>query len=254
MASPRTVIGTLTLVGGMLALGLTSTGAQAAAKKAPPPEPVKVITKSKICLVLPKAQLGQGSSGVDVAEPVRQSLTVYLSGPATEILPLSSRVPLQINAEAAQMGCEYVLTSSVVQKKGGGGMGFGKMLAAAAPVAGMLPGLGAMSGRGGLNAGAMLASQAGNMMASAAATSAMQSAQEEAMSAITGASQSNIKKGDQVTLEYTLLRVGETQPVGTQKAVAKATEDGMDLLSPLLEQAATEVITAINTPAVAAAN
>jgi hypothetical protein len=215
------------------ALALTFAASGMAAKKAatvPPPPP----PKTKICLVLPKAQLGQGSSGADVAEPVRATLTAYLGGPATELIPLNARIPIQIDAEAQEIGCEYVLYSSVTQKKGGG---FGKMLSAAAPLAGM-------AGMGGMgNYGAMMAGQA---VAQAATSAAAQSAQQEAMEALGGAARSNIKKGDQITLEYKLVKPGDAQAVVAQSGVAKAKENGEDLVSPLIEQAATAVLTAIS--------
>jgi hypothetical protein len=223
-------------------LGLTFMAASEAAKKpaaapAPPPPP----PKTKICLVLPKAQLGQGTSGADVAEPVRATLTAYLGGPATELVALNARIPIQIDAEAQEQGCEYVLYSSVTQKKGGG---FGKMLSAAAPIAGMAAGMGGMGG----NYGAMMAGQA---MAQAASSAAAQSAQQEAMEALGGAAKSNIKKGDQITLEYKLVKPGVAEPVAVQSAVAKAKETGEDLVSPLIEQAATQVLTAISQAAAA---
>jgi len=216
------------------ALALTFAASGMAAKKAatvPPPPP----PKTKICLVLPKAQLGQGTSGADVAEPVRATLTAYLGGPATELIPLTARIPIQIDAEAQELGCEYVLYSSVTQKKGGG---FGKMLSAAAPLAGMA-GMGGMGG----NYGAMMAGQA---VAQAATSAAAQSAQQEAMEALGGAARANIKKGDQITLEYKLVKPGDAQAVVAQSGVAKAKENGEDLVSPLIEQAATAVLTAIS--------
>lgn len=198
--------------------------------------------KVKVCLVLPKAQLGQGSSGADVAEPVRQTLLAYLGGPATELVPLTARIPIQIDAEAKETGCAFVLYSSVTQKKGGG---FGKLLAAAAPVATMMPGMAGMGG----NYGTMAATQA---IASAATTAASQDAAEEmqqqAMAALGGAAKTNIRKGDQVTLEYRLVQPGVEKPLLTQSAVAKAKENGEDLVSPLIEQAATAVLTAIAKP------
>jgi hypothetical protein len=222
----------LAAVSAALALTFAASG-MAAAKKAatvpsaPPP-------KTKICLVLPKAQLGQGTSGADVAEPVRATLTAYLGGPATELIPLTARIPIQIDAEAQEIGCEYVLYSSVTQKKGGG---FGKMLSAAAPLAGM-------AGMGGMgNYGAMMAGQA---VAQAATSAAAQSAQQEAMEALGGAARSNIKKGDQITLEYKLVKPGDAQAIVAQSGVAKAKENGEDLVSPLIEQAATAVLTAIS--------
>ena len=195
-------------------------------------------TKTKICLVLPRAQLGQGTSGADVAEPVRATLTAYLGGPATELVPLTARIPIHIDAEAAELGCAYVLYSSVTQKKGGG---FTKLLGAAAPLAQVMP---AMTGMGG-NYGAIMATQA---VAQVATTAAAKSAQEEAMDALGGAAKSNIKKGDTITLEFKLMQQGLEKPVAASTVVAKATQNGEDLVSPLIEQAATQVLTAITQP------
>ena len=201
--------------------------------------PVTGLGATKICLVLPKAQLGQGSSGADVAEPVRATLTAYLTGPATELVPLTARIPIQIEAEASQLGCAFVLYSAVTQKKGGG---FSKLLGAASPLAQVMP---AMAGMGG-NYSAIMATQA---VATVATNAAAKSAQEEAMEALGGAARSNIKKGDQITLEYRLVRPGDEKAVATASVVGKAKENGEDLVSPLIEQTATAVLTAITQPA-----
>jgi hypothetical protein len=189
--------------------------------------------RTVICLVLPKAQLGQGTSGADVAEPVRATLTAYLGGPATELVPLATRIPIQIDAEALEKGCAYVLYSSVTQKKGGG---FSKLFAAAAPLAAVVPGMGG-------NYGAVIATQA---VVGAASSAAAQSAQQEAMEALGGAARSSIKKGDQITLEYRLAKPGVAESVIAQSLTVKAKESGEDLVSPLIEQAATQVLTAIS--------
>ena len=201
--------------------------------------PATSMGATKICLVLPKAQLGQGSSGADVAEPVRATLTAYLTGPATELVPLTARIPMQIDAEAGQLGCAFVLYSAVTQKKGGG---FSKLLGAASPLAQVMP---AMAGMGG-SYNAIMATQ---VVATAATTAAAKSAQEQAMEALGGAAKSNIKKGDQITLEYRLVRPGDEKAVATASVVGKAKENGEDLVSPLIEQAATAVLTAITQPA-----
>ena len=144
----------------------------------------------------------------------------YLNGPTAEIISLSARIPVQVEAEAQQAACEYVLYTSVVQKKGGGA--FGKLMAvaaAAAPIASMMvPGVGGMGG----NYGAMMAGQA---VASAASAAAAQNAQQEAMEAINGASEQNIKKGDQVTLEYLLMKPGVEEPFATKSTSAKASRE-----------------------------
>jgi len=220
----------VTLAAG-LAFAATASATNAGQAHAP------AATKSRICLVLPRAQLGQGSSGADVGEPVRQTMIAYLNGPTVEIIPLAARIPVQVEAEAQQSACEYVLYTSVVQKKGGGG--FGKLLAAAAPIASvMLPGVGGLAG----NYGAIMAGQA---VASAASAAAAQNAQQEAMEAINGASEQNIKKGDEVTLEYQLTKAGVTEPFATHSSSAKAKAKGEDLLSPLIEQTAIDVLGAI---------
>jgi len=157
-----------------------------------------------------------------------------------DLVSLAARIPVQVDAEAQQAACEYILYTSVVQKKGGGG--FGKLLAAAAPIASvagmMVPGVGGMTG----NYGAIMAGQA---VASAASAAAAQNAQQEAMEAITGASEKNIKKGDQITLDYQLMKAGVVEPFATKSSSAKASEKGEDLLSPLIEQTAIEVMGAI---------
>ncbi len=187
--------------------------------------------KLRIGVPSPKAQLGQGSSGVDVSEPLRVALISYLSGPATVVTPLKARIPIQFEAEAKAAGIPYVLVLSVAHEKGRGGK-FGKFLKTAAPVAAMLPGVGGMGGMGG-----MVASQA----AASAAMVAQQQAQEEAFASLMTASQNNIRKGDELKLEFTLTKNG--QPSLTNLLTRKATQDGEDLLAPLLEQVATEVIT-----------
>lgn len=219
-----------------IAVALTCATTANAADKAGP----AAVAKSRICLVLPKAQLGQGSSGADVGEPVRQTMIAYLNGPQTELISLTARIPLQVEAEAQQAACQYVLYTSVAQKKGGGG--FGKLLAvaaAAAPIASMMvPGVGGMGG----NYGAMMAGQA---VASAASAAAAQDAQQQAMEAINGASEQNIKKGDQVSLDYLLMKPGVEEPFAAKSTSAKATQKGEDLLSPLIEQAAIDVLGAV---------
>jgi len=231
MAPNKLVLSSLSLAA---SIAFAIVAAAAGAKDTPAPMPA---AKSRICLVLPKAQLGQGSSGADVGEPVRQTLLSYLTGPTVELVSLTARIPMQIEAEAQQSSCEYVLYTSVVQKKGGGG--FGKLLAAAAPIASVLPGVGGLAG----NYGAIMAGQA---VASAASAAAAQNAQQEAMDAINGASEQNIKKGDEVTLEYQLTKAGAAEPLAAKSSSAKASQKGEDLLSPLIEQTAIDVLGAIS--------
>ena len=232
----------------VLVLALLATAASAATKnkaapKAPPPVP-----KTTIGIVLPSAQLGQGNTGTDVAEPVRTTLISYLNGPKTTLIPMKARIPVQADAEAQDAGIEFVVFVSVKTKKGGGSMGFGKFLSSAAPLAAMIPGMG-MGGLGSM--GGMAAAQVASTVAAQAAQSAAMEAQQQAMQQISGASQNSVKKGDQVMLDYRVMKPGDPTPVVTKSVVGKANENGEDVLSPLLEQAAGDMLTAVTNAATA---
>jgi hypothetical protein len=181
-----------------------------------------------VCIALPKAQLGQGNNAtVDVSEPVRTTLGQYMAGPNIQLVRLDARIPIQIEAEAVEKNCGYILQTSVVQKKKGTSM-FKKL----APLAGALPMLGGMGG----NMNGMIATQ----VASSAITAG---AQQDYAAAMTGAQESNVKAGDTVTVEYTLAKVGATEAVKPVAFQAKAKQDGEDVIGPMLEQVATAVLT-----------
>jgi hypothetical protein len=186
---------------------------------------------------MPKAQLGQGNnSPTDVSEPVRATLGTYMAGPAVQLVSLESRIQIQIDAEAAQKSCSYVLQSSVTQKKGKSGGGLFKKLA---PFASALPMVGAAGG----SMNTAIATQA---VAATAQNAAAQSMQEDYMAAMTGAQQSNVKAGDVLTVEYQLSKPGDAA-AKAEKFEAKAKSDGEDVLGPLLERVATAVLTTVTT-------
>jgi len=191
---------------------------------------------ASLCIPLPKAQLGQGNNApTDVSEPVRAALSAYMAGPALRIIPLEARIPIQIDAEAAQKKCAFVLQSSVLQKKGGAAGRFFKKMA---PIAGALPMLGGMGG----SMGGAMAAQA---VASTAAQAAAQSASDDYLAAISGAQQSNVKKGDTIQIEYSLTKIASGATIESGALERKAERDGEDVLGPLLEQVATAVVTAV---------
>jgi hypothetical protein len=185
-----------------------------------------------VCIALPKAQLGQGNNAaVDVSEPVRTTLGQYMAGPSVQLVRLDARIPIQIDAEAAEKNCGYVLQTTVVQKKKGGSI-FKKL----APFASALPMLGGAGG--GMNG--MMATQ---VASSAISAGAQASAQEDYAAAMSGAQQTNVKAGDTVTVEYTLAKVGAADAPKKVALQAKATQDGEDVIGPMLEQVATAVLT-----------
>ena len=82
--------------------------------------------KIRIGVAPPDAQVGQGNNaGADYSTPIRNAEVALMSGPAIEIAALDSHIAIQLQAEAQQKQCDYVLFSSVAVKHSSGG-GFGK--------------------------------------------------------------------------------------------------------------------------------
>lgn len=200
--------------------------------------------KPMICVVLPDIQMGQGTaSSADPAGPVVNSMVSYLSGPVADVQVLQAKIPVQFNAEATQKGCGFVVESSVVHKKAGKGMA--GLLAAAPTLLNAMP----MMGGGADAMQTYAATQVASAAAEGAAAAQAQQAQADAAAAMSGVAQSNIKKGDQVTLTYKLLRTGTPTQAGGGEFKAKAEQAGQDILSPLLEKMATEVLNVALQPA-----
>jgi hypothetical protein len=175
----------------------------------------------RIGVVQPKAQMGQGNSGANVAEPIRNTIVQYLTGPAQEVVPLGAMIPTQIEAEATSKQCDYILYSSIAQKIGGGGF---SMLKKVGSMSSMVPGVGMMTGS---MTGAMTAAAASSVMTGAASAA------------------STVKAKSDVTFEYKLIAPGADKPLVANTEKVKAKEDGEDVITPLIEQAATAILDTI---------
>jgi hypothetical protein len=81
--------------------------------------------------------------------------------------------------------------------------------------------------------------------ASAAASAAAQAAQQQAVSQLAGFN-GQIKSKDDVTVQYQLIATGQTAPLLQDSLKGKAKSDGEDVLTPLLQQAATTVLTQVS--------
>lgn len=192
-------------------------------------------------VALPRAQLGQpNGASADVAEPVRQALLAYLKGPVIEVIPLEARIPLQINAEAKEKNCAFVLYTDVTQKPKGKGLAMLKKLAPLASAVPMMGGAGDMS--------SMAASMAAQQVMQASMQSAQEDAMQQAMAQISGAQKSNVKAGDTLTFEYRLVKPNEQDPLKADKIEVKAKNNGEDVLSPMIEAVATAVVGAVAQP------
>jgi len=190
----------------------------------------------RIGVAPPDAQLGQGNNaGQDYSTPIRNAEVALMSGPAIEIAPLDSHLAMQLQAEAQQKQCDFILFSGVTVKHSSGG-GFGKFMKMGSMAASMTP-MGSMAhGMGGA-----VAAQAAGMAASQMA----QQAQQQAMSQLAGFN-GQIKSKDDVTVQYSLVATGQAAPLVQNTLQGKAKSDGEDVLTPLLTQAANNVLTEVS--------
>ena len=222
------------MMGGMGSMG----GNQPASAPVAAPQALgpKAAGKIRVGIAPPDAQLGQGNNaGADYSTPIRNAIVALMSGPAVEIAALDSRIAMQLQAEAQQKQCDYVLFSSVAVKHSSGG-GFGKFMKMGSTAASLTP-MGAMAhGMG----GAMAATAA-----SAAASAAAQAAQQQAISQLAGFN-GQIKSKDDVTVQYQLVQTGQTAPLVQNALQGKAKSDGEDVLTPLLTQTANTVLTQVS--------
>ncbi len=188
--------------------------------------------KLRIGIAPPDAQVGQGSNaGADYSTPIRNSIILLMDGPAVEIAALDSHVPMQLQAEAQQKQCDYVLFSGVTVKHPTSG-GLGKFMKMAAPIANLTP-MGMMTH----SVGSMVAAQAAAQAASAVA-------QQQAMNQLSGFN-NTIKSKDDVTVQFQLFPTGQPTPRLQNALQGKARSDGEDVLTPLIQQVATTVLTEV---------
>jgi hypothetical protein len=231
MAQQQMAMGQAAMGGAMpqMTPGGAPAGAQAAVPQALGP---KAPGKIRIGVAPPDAQVGQGSNaGGDYSTPIRNAEIALMNGPAVEIAALDSHVPMQVQAEAQQKQCDYILFSSVAVKHPSGG-GFGKFAKFGGMAASMTP----MGMAGGMRSA--VAAQAAGMAAS-------QMAQQQAMNQLSGFN-GQIKSKDDVTVQYQLVATGQSSPALQDSLKGKAKSDGEDVLTPLLQQTAVAVLTQVS--------
>ncbi len=191
--------------------------------------------KIRIGIAPAQAQMGQGNNAqADYGTPVRNAIVFMMNGPAVEIAALDAQVPIQLQAEAQQKQCDYILVSSVTVKHANNGnldkfMKAGSMAANFTPLGMMAHSMGAMNG--------MIATQ--TVMQTAA-----MSTQQLAMSQLSGFN-GQIKSKDEVTIDYQLVPTGATQPKLQNSLKGKSKSDGEDVLTPLIQQAANSILTEV---------
>ncbi len=154
--------------------------------------------------------VGEGINALELAGAIQNTLVQYLKGTKIEIVPLEAKLQPAIDEEAKQKECDFILYATVSHKKGGGGFGMFKKIA---PVLGsVVP----MAGMVGIIAGTV------------------------ASTAINRAATANVKPKDELALDIKLQN-GSTVAL-TKQFKSKAKSAGEDVISPIIEQAATALV------------
>ena len=187
--------------------------------------------KIRIGIAPAQAQLGQGNNAqADYATPIRNAIIFMMAGPAVEIAALDARIPIQVQAEAQQKQCDYILMSGVTVKHGGGSLG--KFMKAGNMAANMNPMV-------------MMTKSMSTMAASqAAAQAAAMTSQQQAVNQLSNFN-GQIKSKDDVTVDYQLYAIGQAGPKLQNSLKGKAKSDGEDVLTPLIQQTATNILTEV---------
>ena len=158
-----------------------------------------------------------GNAG-DAGKAVRDVFVSFLTGPSMQPVALEARVLQLAIEEAKQKNCAYILAASVSRKRGGGGSAFGTALGRAAGTAAWyVPGGAGVGGAvvRGLSVGAA-----------------------EAVQQIT----SSTRAKDEMRLEWTLTPLASSSAPTSKNEKLKASSDGEDLLTPLVQRAAEIIV------------
>ena len=175
----------------------------------------------QLCLAPPSAQI-PGVTADDAISGVSDALKSYLTGPGVRTEPLEARLGSQAREEAKQKGCAYVLYTKVVQERKTKSNGLLGRIAA-----------GAVQG-GASQVAANSGSVGTRVLASAAASGASYSYFS-----------SSTQNSDKLTLT-SRLESGAGKVLSEKVLSRKAGSDGEDLLTPLVEQAAENVMSTLS--------
>jgi hypothetical protein len=183
--------------------------------------------KAHICLAPSSVETASGTA-MQAMQAVRETFSSFLTGPTLEVAPLQSRLPSQAIAEAKAANCPFVLLTTLKQvHKGGGGP---SLLGRAAA--------GAVQG-GAQSVGGFASSAGAGVAANATSGAAGAAAQNYG---------SGTQSKDEMTLSTHLENAdGKVLVDMTDKRTAQS--NGEDMLTPLVEKAATAVANAVSAPA-----
>ena len=183
----------------------------AAAAQTDPQDPAK--PEPACVAVMPAAVAGMDGNAAEVALTMRDAMVSFLTGPSLRPVAVDARLKVQALEEARQKGCSHFIAMTVT-KKSGGRSGFGRVVGQAAGTAAWhLPGSATVGGA--------VARSASIGVVSALADMA-----------------STTRAKDEMKLEWTLTPLAATGRPSSKEEKAKASADGEDLFSPLLQRSA----------------
>ena len=191
-----------------------------ASAQAPTAGPGPATTQAVACvaLLLPSVR-GTDGDATALAASLRELIASFLTGPSLRTVTLDARLPQQAVLETQQKDCAHVLTLTITRKRSSGG-GVGRVLGQAAGAAAwQIPygsTTGAIATRGAVAAGAAAASSIA----------------------------SNTRAKDEMRIDYRLL-AGNAVPLREGGESAKAKSDGEDILTPLIETVAAQIVAAV---------
>lgn len=175
---------------------------------------------TRICLAPARVEESSGDANAAI-DAVRESFNAYLTGPSLKADPLKSRLESQAREEAKQAGCPWTLftTLKVVSKNSSNILG---QVAA-----------------GAVREGAYAAGQATGTPAGRIAGGAVYSAANQAAYNYA----TTIRKKDELTLGYRL-ETADGKVLLDKRVKRSAKSDGEDLLTPIVQTAAEQVVAA----------
>lgn len=177
--------------------------------------PAKKAGVIRIGVVTVKAdKTAEGMNAANLATAVQATLTEKLKAPNVEAVPIQATVLSQVEAEARQKECDYLVYTTVSHKKGGGG-GFGSVF------------------------GSTAAQIAGATVPYGGSTTAV-----IATNTATTVVLNDIKAKDELTVDVRLEKPGAGYPAFTKQYKGKAKSAGEDIVTPPTTQAAQGVIEA----------
>lgn len=181
--------------------------------KAPEALPAKKAGMIRIGVVTVKTEkTAEGMNAANLSTAVQTTLTDNLKAPNVEAVSIQATALKDIEAEARQKECDYLVYTTISHKKGGGG--FGSMIGgAASSIAGNTIGYGS-------TAGAIAANSATTVVVA------------------------DIKAKDELTVDVRLEKPGAGYPAFSKAFKGKAKSAGEDIVTPATAQAAQALIEA----------